>query len=623
MSPRDLEQRIRQLLGQSLPEVDLRRQLEELAAAEISFSGFTWLWGPELYRRHRLMFRPFILSRFSSALFLPKWKWERVPWKGARAAILDAWLKQVDADDDAELFRRLYEWKLTTRFPRRGSGYEAAVRGELLSRLRAAATAARRQVVLRKLDLWFELDETTACDLYGVDARGTHGYLLRRLPRRWLGDTAKRKLWTRLIQFADQRGDAEFRWRLYRNQVPLADWQRDCLALCERIQDSPELVDELEKRHPQGGWFNLADGFYQIVQRRGRDVFPYVMRHLQEVWGGWLARGKYGKLADYAREKGWWDLWAALVRTCSAQKEFQTEVQRLINDRATPEGDIVRRLLALAGGSREWNWPGLGVTVVRSLDDAVALSLYERFPELIHGPFKLHVQPNAWSKAPFRLLHRFLESSDEEMIDFMASRLVTRSRWGSSPQLLEEGAVLANYYEALKANETVFSRRAANVLTQIPAYAIWPWAYHALIRENRLARLLFERSAISYLADERSLADLVEASEIHVMALAYRALGLDDERARAQAVRHLPLLLGTLLRPLQRGTRELAFGALDNAARTPEHARWIHDTARDALYLPDKHYPKEKLLTLIARLVHRFPELRQAAEQPRIYRRVA
>jgi hypothetical protein len=215
-----------------------------------------------------------------------------------------------------------------------------------------------------------------------------------------------------------------------------------------------------------------------------------------------------------------------------------------------------------------------------------------------------------------------MAAGDEEMIDLLASRIVTRSgRWGNAPKMLADADKLADYYGALKAEEAAFSHRAANVLGQVPAYSIRQ--YHQLVRENRLARLLFERSASSYLADPRSLADLVEASEIHVMALAYRALSLNDDRARYQASQHLPLLLGTLLRPMQRGTRTLAFGALANAAGTMETARLILERARDALNLPDVRYPKERLLGLIAQLIHRWPELRGSREQPVIYERAA
>jgi hypothetical protein len=297
-------------------------------------------------------------------------------------------------------------------------------------------------------------------------------------------------------------------------------------------------------------------------------------------------------------------------------------VNELVEDRRTPEAEVVGRLLALAGASREWNWPGLGMVRVHQLEQPVALGLYSRFPELVRGPFKVHLQANLWGTPCTRLLDHFIAVDDEEMIDHLASRIVTRSgRWGNAPKLLVDADRLADYYAGLKSDEAAFSRRAAGVLGRVPAYAIW--RYHPLIRENRLARLLFERSAASYLADPRSLADLVEASEIHVMALAYRALGLDDPRAREQAAHHLPLLLGTLLRPLQRDTRTLAFGALANAANTLESARLILERAKDALNLPDQRYPKERLLGLIARLLHRWPELRGPDEQPVIHERKA
>jgi hypothetical protein len=327
-------------------------------------------------------------------------------------------------------------------------------------------------------------------------------------------------------------------------------------------------------------------------------------------------------MADYAREKGWWDLWSALLRTCSGPKEFNKEVLALLENQALPGKTVIERLLALAGVSKEWNWPGLGIAAVHQLEEAVALKFYQRFPDLLRGPFKLHIQGHIWGQAYPKLLDAFIAAHDEEMIDLLASRIVTRyGRWGNATKMLADAEKLADYYGSLKPDEASFSRRAANVLGQVPAYSIHQ--YHPLVRENRLARLLFERSAASYLADPRSLADLVEASEIHVMALAYRALGLQDERARAQAARHLPLLLGTLLRPMQRDTRVLAFGALANAASTIDTAQLVLARAKDALNLPDIRYPKERLLGLIAQLIHRWPELRGPREQPVVYERAA
>jgi hypothetical protein len=82
MTPKELEQTLQSLLHRQLADAELREQLEKLAATERSFSGFTWLFGPELYRRNRILFRPFILSRFSTYMMLPKSRVEDISWIG-------------------------------------------------------------------------------------------------------------------------------------------------------------------------------------------------------------------------------------------------------------------------------------------------------------------------------------------------------------------------------------------------------------------------------------------------------------------------------------------------------------------------------------------------------------
>src|SRR6266496_3489479 len=303
MTPQELEQSIRSLMQRPMADAELREQIEKLADAEVSFSGFTWLFGPELYRRNRILFRPFILSRFSTYMVLPKFRSEMIPWKGDKARILDPWLAEVDRNDDADLCRRLYEWKLTAKYNLQVRDERSEeISRELLARYRSADTSGKRQRVLRKFDLWFQLSEDTACALYEIDPKAAGTFVLRHLSSSWLGGD-KRKLWNRLVALADAKKDEDFRWKLYRRQVSQVDWAKDCLELCDRIRDAAELVREMQKRHPEGWRLNLAESFYRIVERRGRDVFPYLMRHLRSVWGGWFTRGSYGKMADYAREK--------------------------------------------------------------------------------------------------------------------------------------------------------------------------------------------------------------------------------------------------------------------------------------------------------------------------------
>jgi hypothetical protein len=624
IAPKELEKIIRELLDRrGMSDQDLRNALDSLGSSQKAFAGFTWLWGPILYRRNRVLFRPFILSRFSTYMILPKWKVKTIHWKGDTGKILDAWFAEVDRNDDADLFRKLYEWKLSELFTWKNWEKRAAhLRQDLLSRYRAASSSAQRQVLLRKFDLWFALDEDTALALYMQDSKSAAPYILRHLPSGWLTAEALKKIWTKLIAAAESKGDSDFRWKLYRIQVPVKQWEEDGLRLCRTITDREKLIDELVKHHPEGWARNLADGFYKLAEARGRDIFPYIGPRLRSMRRGIILRGSYGKLLELAREKQWWDLWAGLLRTCASAKEFNSAITKLVQDKSMPEPDLIARLNSLAGVSREWNWGGFSMAQVHQLTDDTAIALYNRFSALAKGAFKLHLQSSIWGEVYTKFLELMLQVKDEEMIDALASRTVTRyGRWGKTDKVLESAEKLADYYSALKNNEVEFSRRAANVLGQVPAFSIWN--YNMLIRENRLARLLFERSAASYLADPRSIADLVEGAEIHVMALAYRALALDDERARTLAAQNLPLLLGTLLRPLQRETRGLAFGALSNAATTLDTARIILSRARDALNLPDKKYPKEKLIGLIGRLLHKWPELRSAEEQPVIYERAA
>ena len=96
--------------------------------------------------------------------------------------------------------------------------------------------------------------------------------------------------------------------------------------------------------------------------------------------------------------------------------------------------------------------------------------------------------------------------------------------------------------------------------------------------------------------------------------------GIGREIARRLAAETLDILQGTLLRPLHRKTRLSAFGALFNAACYDlSSAQRVLKRARDALRLPDKKYPKEELVELIAKILHTWPELCGERERPVIH----
>ena len=602
-----LEAEIRHLLERSGSDAELRGWLEALAEHN-AFSGFTWLWGPALYIRNRVFFEPFILRHFGTHL-LKGLFYSPVRWTGEAGDRLKDWLAQVEQDGNVELFRRLFAYRLQDQVNWKFKEAENLYRKEVLSRVHAGLSPAQRKVELSKLDSYFTLDEPTALHLFKVD-KSTSAFILRHLP--WA--RSKHGFWEKLFATALEEKQDDFAWKLYRRLVDLSRWEKDL----QQQLTKHDFIAELEKRHPDGWIGDLGKGMLWVLEARGREGLPYVMRHLSEVFRPWFGTGSYGTLLKLATQQGWLDLWAALLRTCATPAEYNAALRAAIDDSRLDRHERIRRILSLAGVSREWNWSFVGIAQVQQLEEKTALLLYQRHPSLLRGPFLLHLQVPRWSSGGYaKLVERVLAENDEELIDFLASRYLSLFQPGKDTE------ALAAYYEALQERgggcNARFARRAANVLTRIPPYGIWN--YKELMRKNRLARLFFERSAQSYLADEGAVADLVEGAEIHVQMLAYRVLGLDDPRAHALAAQHMLLLQATLLRPLQRNTRRRAFLALANAARhSQESARTVLERCKEAMRLPDKRYPKEAAIGLMGRILALWRYLRGPREHLTIYR---
>jgi hypothetical protein len=614
--PAVVEAEVRDLLEQRLRDEDLRSKLEALAS-EQAFNGLTYLWGPELYRRNRVLFRPFILNHFAQ-MFQVGWNWKPVRWK-EHAKTLDAWLEEVDQRDDVELFRRLYPWKHSQN--EWGGVDDKQWCKDLLTRFQAAKERYERNQVLNKFDLrWVALDEKAALTLYQTDPAAARPFILKHPP---VGDRwgENRQLAEKLCAAAWQQGDEELYFALYRRMVPQKTWEKDVAAVAKEVAEPQRLLEELEKRHPNQSWdVDLNTGFYALAKARGREVVPYLMKHLDSLWTySYYGQNKQNKLLEHARAQGWWDIWSVLVRKAD-NDQYNKEVLTLVEDRKQPEEVIFRRLVMLSGASSEWNWGRFAWQQIQYLKDKTAIALYARFPELMQGPFRKHLSPGWWGGDGLpRLTAAALGKDDHLLIDYLAAQAILTERHAYLAKKIEKpGRRLRDYYERLRSMPVVFARRVASVLGQIPAYSIGR-SYKQLITGSELARLFFVESESALLEEPRSVRDLLEAAEIQVQLLALRVLAQDDERARRLAANNLDLLLATLLRDMHRKSRLVALRALANAATTAENARKILARARQALDLPDKGYPKEHFFSLLAELYQRWPELRGPKEQPVVY----
>lgn len=628
MTAEQLRRAIEQMLEAQSDDRRLRDHLEGLSK-DPTFPGLTWFWGPRLYARSRAHFRPFILNQFSDWITENN-RWKRVLWAD-HAKDLDGWLDAARKARDSALVRKLLRWRFTKRDgwgldqPR----YFAA----LIEAYAGAPSPAARAIVLDEFNDWFQLDEATAIRLYEIE-RSSAKFILDHLPRNYWGED-KRVMWDKLAALARANGDENFHASVYRALIPIERWREEVLALAVSETDPARLNQVLLDRHPTGYRPGVGPTIIDLVEKRGRDVFPYVQEKLNDVVGGWGRDKEAKRLIDLAASRGWWDLWTATART-GPEQHFKKGVSSVLDDNALSEPVKRERLKALAGVSQEWNWPGLGLARVHSLDDNLAAKFYEKFPDLVRGPFRAHVTPRWWSQGYAKLVKLAEAADDTELMDTLAARYATHVSWEKlygerygqkqkkkADPLGDTAATLAKYYQAIRdRDEETFARRAAGVLTRIPAYSMHN--YHGVMRHNDLARLLFTRSLKSFLVSPAAVQDLVEGSDIHVMMLAYRILALPDPRAVTLAHQNLDILLGTLLRPMHRKTRLAAFGALTNAARSsPEAAKRVLSRARDALKLPDKKYPKAELVGLMGTILQIAPELAGPREQPVIYRSAA
>lgn len=612
---REMHAAIRSLFA-SPPEEDatLRQRLEGLAQKRY-FAEYTWIWGPMLSRRSRVFFRPFTLSNFSSLSLDERGRFFDA-WAGDTAIPLGQWLCAVDEADDIELTRRLYGWRLQhTPWRER----EKIWCEDVIRRFSSASSAAARFAALAKIDVGMALDAKTAVAIYEIDPSAARRFILHHLP--WFGWLGRKRPDFSELLGRSRDHDADFHFDLYRRVITPERWREDVLELCRTVKDPAALDSELERRHPRLPLPEAAEAFHDLVRSRKRDVVPYIIRHVASVVPRWgIVRKREAKglpnLLAVANEEGWLDLWAALLRTGATEELFDSEVKRLVRSSLVPTREVRTRLSLIAGHGAEAHMPGVSLARVHPLEEDTALELYGRFPDLVRGPYRMHVAPG-WHNAYHRLLSAAIDRADPELVDFFASRaglqVVSRGRARGWKEALE---ILSSYFEGLSEQE--FVRRASNALSRMPAFAVWN--YDELLRTNQFARLLFERSTTLYLSDAAAIRDLLESPQIHVQSLAFRILGSDDPRAPEAAARSADLLQATLLRPLHRRTRLLAFKALGNAASQDERtAGYLVGRMRDALALPEKRYPTDKLVGLIANVLHRWPSLRSVSERPRVF----
>ena len=569
----------------------------ELAGALMQFSRVNWgfgaeakWWGPLLYRRNREVFTPLIE------------RWVN-PWSMRGVKNIEDWMAEADANGDLRLWRGLYHSWLSGKF---GWG-EAAKRWEkdLLEGFQTAANRGDRRDVLLKYDIWYEIEDEFAAQLYAADPVLTSELLLRRIDRSQWWDI----IYEKTANLAREQGDDELYFELYRRTFPQDVWTKDVLDLADAVPDSVTLCGELARRHLSG-----PDGAVQpatllkLVEKRGADVAPYLERYIADVQT-WGSNNDWKKLADVARSHGLHNVWAITVRSQLSPDQFSAEVKRLCSNGS--DWESAGRLAQIAGAKHGWGaWRRF-----TAIDERVAVVLYDTFPEICRASMGPHLVVSA--QTPYlELAKRAAAAGDDAMVDMLAARAtVVRPGWYARGPLSN-----LNWYAELydELDDEEFAERGVNVLGLIESPGDH-WGNARLRAENSVYQVFFD-DVERYASRLESVRDLLEAPYEDARRVGMRMIADAGSRGVDVAVRNADHLASYLLNESSRGTR---IAALEGLAIAASHSRLVADDvlfrARAALDLRRKRYPRDRVIELVGRIIHRWPELQTAREHGIIF----
>ena len=609
----DMRERIDVALDSNRRPEELLADFEKLSNHFV-FAQLAAYWAPQLYRRDRVAFRSFILSNLS-------------PWSaygyGAQQdreglSRLREWLGELDEHDDIALYRRAYEMTV----PGWGEERTEVIERDLMAAFEEAESTTERERVLRMYDVDFDLTEETAIVLYSDAPDAARPFILDRIAAYSPYGEADAGNWEELRTLAAEKSDSALRFGIYRKQVDNETWRREVLRLADGIDDATELCAALERRHPEG-WHRegLGQAFNGLLEKRGRDVLPYVEAHLDEAYPAWGERDAFQTAVDLADRRGWEEFWGKLVRQSANQEEYNNAILEVLGDDSLSDERRREKLGHLAGVGGRFDLGGWGWRHYTRILDGPAARRYGEFPSLFRQYFRPHGSPGREGGCTAHF-ERLETRNDDALIDDLASKIVVQSYayqpYGSqrAPErpLLED---LTRHYRDLMSEPEAFARRASSVLAKISVGAIWN--YEMLIEFNQLGRLFFEDALRTYLSAGDAVRDFLEGANLHVQALGYRVLAQDDARARELAAENVDVIQACLFRNLYERTRSWGLEALKNAAVDADRARQIVRRAKSALKLPDKRYPKDDVIAMIGEILHRYPQVRGASEQPVIH----
>ncbi len=311
------------------------------------------------------------------------------------------------------------------------------------------------------MQLGFPLDERSALVLYRASPDVASRFIQRHIPAD-SGDASA--YWAELSSLARARGDHDLFFTIYRKTVEADQWARDVGLLVDRIEDAAALVEELMRRHPLVGRRNLGSVLLLLIRKRGRDVMPYVLSAVRRSGTGFDTEpARLTELVGLADERGWLELWSALLASPRRAADLEREVRRLADDARRSDQDLLMRLDMIARASVERR-ARAGTRKHPTLSDDTAVRLHARYPWLVREELGawLSLGPGGY----LRLLDAAMDAKNEALVDRLAGLVLTTdmgAEWARrdvSPMATR----ICRHFEAFSHDPDIVCSRVARVL---------------------------------------------------------------------------------------------------------------------------------------------------------------
>lgn len=584
----EMHNQVETLLRSDLDRGTLLREFTALAQEDLfRHPDIANLWAIALYERDASFFEAFLLRHITDG-----WRF------GQHNRILRVLLTRAEADGRDTLFRELYRRAIP----------EEEWNGELLALAQSSLSDEAVLQFVQRRDMrqnGFGLSEQTALTLYERSPSYFSSFIQSHIGfHRGMSNTQRGQIYRHLRDKAQQNGDTELYWHLFREFADAQEWKAELEQLLQQDLPPNQILPELERRHPRNFWYMDANILNEFIEKYGAVVLPYLEDN--RYWMAHrMATGRH--LAAIARlgEEIYWRIFFKVAHPHLWNVELRRLLEQPLSDEALLVG-LQRR--AARATNRLYRW---------DVEDDVAHDIYHRNPVLFRSWLEQHIQ-----QPGLKLFQAAEHQNDDDFLNFLTHRLLMQLQslsWWAFPDERSidyyrkhypgarseydniAQALIARFDRLCRQSPALYVRHAANVLSRFEAHSIW--SLQRQMWHNPVLTYLLQEQRSAWQQSSEAMRELLESPNIYVQIIGLAFLRAGSEDAARRVVENLPTLRALLLSRARINTKKYVLEALEQAARQgPEFAMHILPTLEETMDFRGKRAIGERIMVSFVRL---------------------